>query len=83
MSAYIDEGSGAFSLVWQGPQFADDVQVRLLGVQGMDFTGYPRSTTALDISFDNLDIIAEGIEECPRVACSKWIGAPRSNAWEA
>ena len=48
-------------MIWQGPEFTADVQIGLMGIQGQDVAGYPRSTTALDISFDNLDIMAENI----------------------
>lgn len=61
MATYLAEGSGDFVLDWQGTGFTDDVQVYLLGLQGTNIYGNNRSTTSLDISFDNLDIIAEGI----------------------
>ncbi len=42
---------------------SDPLRVELFGAQGLDQLGQPRSTTALDIQFDNLVVTAADIQQ--------------------
>jgi hypothetical protein len=56
---YAPSGSSTFTTIASDIGFSGPVKLRIFGAQGRNVVGANRSTTALDISFDNLVIEAD------------------------
>ena len=59
--SFAPDGSSSFTSLATVGGFSDPMQVQLVGVQGRNLATDSRSTTALDISFDNLVVEADSI----------------------
>lgn len=59
--SFADAGSSSFTSLASVDGFTDPMQVELVGVQGRSVVDGSRSTTAMDISYDNLVVEADNI----------------------
>jgi probable HAF family extracellular repeat protein len=64
-ASFANPGSSSFTQLGSVSGFPDPMSIELLAVQNQNVIGYPRSTTALDISFDNLSVVADQIQGIP------------------
>ncbi len=64
-ASFADPGSSTFTQLGSYDGLSAPMRVQLWALQNHNVLGYPRSTTSIDISFDNLSVFAEHIQEIP------------------
>lgn len=63
--SFADLGSSSFTQLGSVDGFPDPMGIQLFAAQNRNAVGSPRSTTSLDISFDNLTVVADQIQYVP------------------
>ena len=67
-------GSSSFTLLGSADGFFDPMSIQLVAAQGDNSPGYARSTTSMDVSFDNLIVQADQIQGIPEPSALVLLG---------